>query len=156
MTEQLTRARVEGALARANTATDGPWHVDQLGLDGYVILDAVRWRGYTNSLNFGEDRDTAVFIAASRSDVPAMAEALMRVLDLHGPETVEVMAQCSPWDYEGWPTVRVSVCSHCLPKDVRDMVADVEADMFDVHDFLYPCATVRAITGPEAGGAGRG
>lgn len=156
MTEQLTRARVEGALARANAATEGPWRVDQLGLDGYVILDAVRWRGHTNSLNFGEDRDTAEFVAHARSDVPAMAGALIRVLDLHEPETVEVMAQRSPWDYEGWPTVQVSVCSHCLPKDVRDMVADVEADVNDVRSFLYPCATVRAITGQELGGAENG
>lgn len=160
MTEQLTRVHIEGALARANAAPEGPWEVDTNYPFSPDLVGIFIPAKKTYAMLFDRDsppaRTTARLAAASRSDVPAMAEALIRVLDLHEPETVEVMEQVAPKDYDEWPTVLVSVCSHCLPGDVRDMVADVEADLNDVRRFQYPCATLRAITGQELGGAVRG
>lgn len=152
MTEQLTRARIEEALARANTATEGPWirHTPFSFADSWVEWATVMG---VRSQVVSDERD-AEFIAAARSDARAMAEALLRVLDLHEPEAVEVIAQFAPEGYEEWPTVLVSVCSHCLPGYVRDLMAEEEANESDVRSFLYPCATVRAVTGPESGGDG--
>lgn len=61
--------------ALVSAATEGPWEVSTI-LDGnsrtFIIEDVARWRGYRNSLNLGEDRQTADFIAASREAVPAL------------------------------------------------------------------------------------
>lgn len=160
MTDTLTRSRIEEALARANAANEGPWeshaHDEDTatveipdGMDDMMQLVWHEGHGIT-----AMDKGNAAFIAEARSDVPAMAGALIRVLDLHKPEAVEVIAQFAPEGYEEWPSVLVSVCSHCLPGYVRDQMDDDEADESDVRAFLYPCATVRAITDPESGGSG--
>lgn len=62
--------------AACDAATPGPWDVETIrDLDeSFVICDVVRWRGYTNSLNFGEDRRTAEFVAQSREWLPALVD----------------------------------------------------------------------------------
>lgn len=73
------RERAREARERAAKATPGPWYVEEVGdhrRDGTerdrIIPDVVRWRGYTNALNVGEDVPTAAFIASARSDVPTL------------------------------------------------------------------------------------
>lgn len=68
---------------RHAAATPGPAFVDVIddhGPDGksWLICDVVRTRWGNNALNFDGDEATARFVAASFTDVPAMAAALQR------------------------------------------------------------------------------
>lgn len=132
MTAELTRARIEDALARANAATQGPW--------GHYLP-----RGGGSDPVFGDipgDEVATVnrpndwrLIAASRSDVPAMAEALIRVLDLHKATRYgDLVGNIAN------PNAEVLVCPTC---------GDESGGGYE----SYPCATVRAITGQESGGS---
>ncbi len=51
----------------ATKATPGPWFVEYAGDHGdkHAQLEIARWRGYVNTVGFGEDSNTAEFIAAA-------------------------------------------------------------------------------------------
>lgn len=62
-------------LAAANEArTPGKWHVENFASHGEESwgLEIARWREYVNVVNFGEDKETAEFIAAASVGVPAL------------------------------------------------------------------------------------
>lgn len=129
MADTITRARIEDALARANAATDGPWgHYLPRGGGSDPVFGAIPGDEVATVNRPNDWR----FIAASRSDVPAMAEALLRVLDLHEPEEIFTGGR------------EVLVCSKCYYHAQFGLPG------------AYPCPTVRAITGEQQGGGDRG
>lgn len=91
----LSRELIVAAKARADAATEGPWMADE----GAFILKPDKpgsaWGGtiiaqvLRDDFGLVEEANTE-FIAASREDVPVMADALLRVLDLHTPEPCEI------------------------------------------------------------------
>lgn len=64
----MTRAQVEQARARADKATPGPWYA---GADADVRSDEK-----ADAVCVIDLRDDNAFIAAARSDVPALAETV--------------------------------------------------------------------------------
>ena len=108
--ETLARIR-----AQADAATEGPWEL--LGDGEYVsgpgILVAPDDGGVTSA--------DAEFIAAARTTVPALVDALEKVLELHSP-----LAGRPFWD----AGIR---CSGCYDS------------YYDVYE-PYPCELVKAIT----------
>ena len=78
--ETLARIR-----ARAEKATEGPWtwatHSTADG-DEWAVFSPTDWALATNRDGWGGD---AEFIAAARTTVPALVDALETVLKVHGP-----------------------------------------------------------------------
>ena len=77
-------ARIAEDEAVARTATSGPWYVDEVGDfgDKSAVLEVARWRGYTNTVNLGEDRPTADHIARhDPARVLAECEAKRAIID---------------------------------------------------------------------------
>lgn len=77
---QEVRAAAKLLREQAKAATPGPWHVDEVGDfgDKSATLEIARWRGYTNTVNFGEDRATTDYIATMH---PSVGLALADWLD---------------------------------------------------------------------------
>lgn len=146
-----SRELIVAAKARADAATVGPWrHIETPYGESVEVDDGDEGAQLfieTHGVTYAWNGSNAEFIAASREDVPVMADALLRVLNLHAPEEVTVLAQSASPGYEEWPLADVDVCSLCLPDHVRERIEDEEADESDVRPFLHPCATVRAVTG---------
>ena len=113
--ETLNRLREQ-----ADAATEGPWEL--LGDGEYVsgpgILVAPDDGGVTSA--------DAEFIAAARATVPALLDALEKVLELHQPVT-DGMGFTEDW-YGGISPA----CSSCGTSDE--------------YAVPYPCPTVTAIT----------
>jgi len=86
----VTREQIEACKARAEAATS-PWHLTQDGNGSpwiYVdpddpIISCDLW-------------DDAVFIAAARTDVPALCDLALRLLDAQE----RVLKLANEWDYE--------------------------------------------------------
>lgn len=110
----------------AEAATEGPWsatygprEIPRIWSDSPGLIDS---HEFIAKCAMKEDAPDAIFMAASRTAVPAMAAALTAVLELHHPVEVE------PSD---------TICSHCsfrLPNG-RFFGKVVE----------WPCSTVEAI-----------
>ena len=110
--------RLDQIEARADAATEGPWEkhtvngwemVVSYSTDAMIQLVA-EFRHKERDLNDAE------FIAASRTDVPALVAALRAVLDLHKPRNGH------------------DDCGHCVdPADAHWGIP-------------WPCPTVRAVT----------
>lgn len=123
--------------ARADGATDGPWHHQPWGgqnqngdYSGGEVFDA-----YGEYLIHDVSDEDGRFIAHARTDVPWLIEyarqrdaALTAVLDLHSPFV---------WDFGQGP---VESCRGCSDMGAVD------------HD--YPCPTVRTITNELGGDRG--
>lgn len=128
MTATLTRARIEDALARANAAPEGPWESHARDEAAATVEipdgpnDTMQLAWYEGDGIVVMDKMSANFTAEARSDVPDMAEALIRVLDLHPREVIAVH---EGYGEEAW-------CPCCREH--------------------YPCLTVRAIAGEQPGG----
>ena len=75
---ELTEAERVRLRELADAATPGPWFVEFSGeLDGKLAqIECARWRGCLNTIDLGEDHATAEFIAAARTAVPALLDAL--------------------------------------------------------------------------------
>jgi hypothetical protein len=117
----MSELNLDAIEARANAATEGPWRVDQSGWgvndanDMLVVADLGAWLEAG-----GANLKVATFIAAARSDVPALVahvrelEAVVeRVRALHQPHL------------DGTPH---AWCTNCGQS--------------------YPCATIRALGQP--------
>ena len=106
--------------ARANAATEGPWEL--LGDGEYVsgpgILVAPDDGGVTSA--------DAEFIAAARTTVPALLDALEKVLELHQPVTDGM-----GFTEHGYGGISPA-CGACGTSDE--------------YAVPYPCPTVEAIT----------
>ena len=68
--------------ARANAATEGPW-MGVCDSDGYLGR-VIGPDGFGIAEDFRDDAD-AEFIAAARTNVPRLVDALQAVLELHKP-----------------------------------------------------------------------
>lgn len=110
MPEQKPKlSEIEG---RAEGATEGPWRFWNDGVVGFPglgmgVLPAAGSEALPG--NGGQMRTDAAFIAAARTDVPAMAAAIRAVLDVHrirdeisdrcceGCETANGWEACVAW-----------------------------------------------------------
>lgn len=115
--ETLNRIRKQ-----ADAATEGPW-MGVCDSDGYLGR-VIGPDGFGIAEDFRDDAD-AEFIAASRTDVPALLDALEKVLRLH-PRVVVLHA-----DPEFGRMEDDAICGACI---VNHEPAD------------WPCPNVRAIT----------
>ena len=137
--------RLDEIEARAEAATPGPWEADDIGHSGaeepsgiVVHTGAFDWddlmRGEAESAVTwmpGWDRhhgDNAEFIAASRTDVPALVAALRAVLDLHYDAGPSQGYDFGPDGGYGW-------VDHCCATCGAHGEYGVE----------WPCPTVQAI-----------
>ena len=142
--------------ARVDAATEGPWENDETdpgvwGLEHIIIgnytarddFDSPMWEDGTP-----EDRE---FIAASRTDLPALLAAVEAVLELHRKTPVyewcgfdlpskqechledDAHIELSNGDWGHVNIVEAWTCDECL-HDADDYILD------------YPCPTVQAIT----------
>lgn len=148
----LSRELIVAAKARADAATEGPWDAE-VGEDievnalsartqwnGNVGTPARSWRTTDRILSVDdaeyelEEADyeqrvnDAEFIAAARADVPVMADALLRVLDIH-PMVFRHTGK-RPTGAENLSGFEQYDCGHCKSP--------------------WPCATVRAVTGEDS------
>lgn len=124
--ETLARIR-----AQADAATPGPWETDGTGEVSQHWSRPEPWETvvgtgvscmsycYGGSAKGVERVEDAAFIAAARTNVPALADALDAVLELHKPIPAAMTSNGGVSD--------VTVCDHCL-------------------DPAWPCPTVTAIT----------
>ena len=71
--------RLDAIEARANAATEGPWHRGGQG-GASIILSPEVYVAQTSGLRWAANAD---FIAHARQDVPALVSALRAVLALH-------------------------------------------------------------------------
>ena len=115
--ETLNRIR-----ARANAATEGSW-MGVCDSDGYLGR-VIGPDGFGIAEDFRDDAD-AEFTAAARTTVPALLDALEKVLELH-PRVVVMAA-----DPEFGQMEDDAICGACI---VNHEPAD------------WPCPNVRAIT----------
>jgi len=121
----LSRELIVAAKARADAATEA---FNTQVLEVALIGDGAPGNGMDVRYGFEFDGGRAVYDfveTAAREDVPVMADALLRVLDLHRQE---------PWidaDQFGHDRVRGVYCDECSQS--------------------WPCATVRAVTGGSDG-----
>ena len=109
--ETLARIR-----ERADAATDGPW-MGVCDSDGYLGR-VIGPDGFGIAEDFRDDAD-AEFIAAARTDVPRLVDALEKVLELHKDDGFD------------WGHGR-SFCAECQQGDGLPVP--------------YPCPIVTAIT----------
>ena len=123
--ETLARIRKQ-----ADAATEGPWtwatHSTADG-DEWAVFSPKDWALATNQDGWAGD---AEFIAASRTTVPAVLDALEAVLEVHKP---------------GLPYMLdvPEACEHCSENE-------------DEREVAYPCPTVAAVTAALAGVEGEG
>ena len=123
--ETLNRIRKQ-----ANAATEGPWEAD--GLEGTVtsktdglVTDPQGPYLVVDGITMWAESD-AEFIAAARTDVPALLDALEKVLELHQPVTDGM-----GFTEDGYGGISPA-CSSCGTSDE--------------YAVPYPCPTVTAIT----------
>lgn len=98
--ETLARIR-----AQANAATEGPWEAEWR-FTGWDISGNVDDDGLPALIASESDGQDAEFIAASRTTVPALVDALEAVLDLHKPIPCTIP--------DGTGVTDGTVCDHCL------------------------------------------
>ena len=121
--------RLDKIEARTNAATEGPWVTYTVTPHmGSEVLTAPR-----EGEDYGDyvvpeyiDMDNAEFIAAARTDVPALLDALEKVLELHQPVTDGM-----GFTEDGYGGISPA-CSSCGTSDE--------------YAVPYPCPTVTAIT----------
>jgi len=87
MTPTITD-RLDEIAGRADAATEGPWSVYDRGVGCHIALDdgvgdRILPEGFRTDIGRNED---AAFIAAARTDIPALVAALRAVLALHVAE----------------------------------------------------------------------
>ena len=120
-------SRLAEIRARAGNATHGPWTAEYSGEQGNCVLPP----GYqstreavavTRLLSAQAD---AEFIAASRTDLPALLAAVQAVMALHGPVQVEPSE---------------TICAGC--STLRGQGETARYFPFTE----YPCPTVQALT----------
>ena len=116
--ETLNRIR-----AQADAATEGPWTGIRYP-DGFLGR-VIGGNGFGVAEDFSDDAD-AEFIAAARTTVPALLDALEKVLELHQPVTDGM-----GFTEHGYGGISPA-CSSCGTSDE--------------YAVPYPCPTVEAIT----------
>lgn len=152
--------RLDQIEARAAAATEGPW-----GWHGYMETGATLATpglvigGFpTHELNVLKTTDDwapttadATFIAAARTDVPALTKALRAVLDEHRSVPIYLLSdECGHKDDDHDVMESDTGDTLCLLSPTGDLQCETCRDDDGEHD-SWPCATVRAITAALAG-----
>lgn len=111
-------ARLAEIQARADAATEGPWH-PEFGMHGdpFVITDPSR-PAFTRVAGISTAPDdygraTAEFIAAARQDVPALVAMGLAVLELHRQE-YGACVHCTGLYSVSWPCETVRAVESAL------------------------------------------
>ena len=122
--------RLDQIEQRADNATEGPWrHISIFEVGGFVEdpygRDIFDWAQDDAGTICAPDPD-AEFIAAARTTVPALLDALEKVLELHQPVTDGM-----GFTEDGYGGISPA-CSSCGTSDE--------------YAVPYPCPTVTAIT----------
>lgn len=115
--------RLDEIEARANAATDGPWEAD--GLEGTITSktdgQAINRQGLylvVDGITMWAESD-AEFIAAARTDVPALVAVARFALSQHAQDG---HGNCGPCDdatgEDGWPCSTVREIHRLLGEDV--------------------------------------
>ena len=148
--------RLDEIQARADAATDGPWHEGpgMTFVRARVIYDMVTNDAQLTTSHVLADvtrNHDAEFIASARTDVPRLVAALRAVLDLHQPMTMYEHEDCCENDSDDHREERHAedvvhggefFCMD-LPTGIV-LCAECSRDLdFDGRD--YPCPTVRAV-----------
>lgn len=113
MNEQVDpRARLDEIKARADAATEGPWlYADDGPRNILYHQQSQRDGSYIGSLSLAgvstSDED-ATFIAHARTDLPAMAAALMDALDVEN-EPMPSGSEGDDWYRAGWQDAMFNV-----------------------------------------------
>ena len=133
--------RLAAIRARAEAATPGPWEAGDVWVYTPPIYPDDRRLSDVLGMKFAdEDRAeaehkrgliNAEFIAAARSDVPALVAALEGVLALHAKAAVTIAASDSALSIR-------ETCAHCLWADTDHIYQPGEVP-------FWPCPTVRKI-----------
>ena len=115
--------------ARVEAATEGPWFAEDRNLDepwSTTVVYNVFHNGDTPDRDLVAEAayDNAEFIAASRTDLPALLAAVEAVMELHQPELY-----CNNAGHTN-PDV---ACPECVEFCTAD-------------EYLYPCPTITALT----------
>lgn len=150
--------KIDEMQARCDAATEGPWAVEFAGDfgDQSAVILCSRWRGSDSMLNtvgFGEDVDTARFVASARTDMPRLIAALRAVSAEHAPESLDLLhPDCAegacdhdpddPENPSDCPVVKTTVCAGCLDLAQRAWRFYGEEGVEAVE---YPCPTIKAI-----------
>lgn len=80
-TDQI-KAILAESKERADAATPAPWIHESTAFGFHIVDCVVRVDGgYLNAIDLEEDGDTAAFIAAARTDLPARDAALLIAVD---------------------------------------------------------------------------
>ena len=124
--------RLDAIEARKNAATPGPWVIETsrepFEAEKYSLLDIERWRGYHNSVQLGEDKATAEFIAHAPQDITELLDlARKQQAAIDAVKGLHVFAHT---DVEPWAKGYRFTGDHCA---------------YDGEH--WPCTTAAAITG---------
>lgn len=130
-TRQLDLDAIE---ARANAATSGPWCTDSWEIyqgteyePGLSTWIGETCRGMTSA---EQDRADAAFVAAARTDVPALVAEVRRLRD----QVAAVTALHEKGEHNG-----LDICLHCASQ----MFPPPETGIWS--ESAWPCATLRAL-----------
>jgi hypothetical protein len=136
--------------ARVDAATPGPWWtVNSPDGDGHCLVydNAQPDRQMVAAL--GARCPDAEFLAAARSDVPRLLDAIAAVRALHRPIEVEAVAwacllgDCEHGDLNECPPFPMTACAAC------DALMDEHVGSDERAYIAWPCPTIRALDGGE-------
>ena len=118
MPEPMTPDRLAEIEARANAATQGPWEWHPYMGSGATLAKPNHPFHEVNILKTTDDwppvAPDAEFIAAARTDVPALVAALRAVLDLHyGEPYAQGPDYCAECEHR-WPCPTVQAVADAL------------------------------------------
>lgn len=147
--------RLDEWAALAEAATPGPWHVDPVRAavwtaspDTYLAATVAEMNDDPYFRGVKPDEDAA-FIAASRTALPALVQALRAVLELHKPLDIKVVddpvciaEECDHAGGECPATGTLTICAGCDEMCER---ADPYYSESNIHVVAWPCPTIEAI-----------
>ena len=144
----------------ASGATPGPWENVWEEADEWYSITGQSYECYVcPEVATLTDETDADFIAAARTAVPALLDALEQaeariqaVRDLHSPSDEQVIMgdcaaeECDHQEIEDCPTEPFTVCAECYR-------AAIELNPYygeqGVDDVAWPCPTIRALGGKQ-------
>lgn len=143
--EQIEQVRRVGAAATEQ------WHQGQAGVPFEDPRDLSSTRtpepGVSHDVARFDDAADAAFAALARTQLPAFAESIGQVLDLHAEVCVYELDPNTgrvPED-EADRTIMARLCAECSDEDTISSIEDCEYDESDGGAVFFPCATVEAL-----------
>ena len=158
MPEPMTTERLAEIEARANSATQGPWKWHPYMGSGATLAKPNHPFHEHNILKTTDDwppvAPDADFIAAARTDVPALLAEVRRLQDAaervralhHRVDVGVIVSDCAEeeCDHEGaCPEVPFAVCDACY--SIADQIDPYLYERGGVEVVAWPCPTVQAL-----------